>query len=104
MASVEFEYEVAEEGHTRRGDVVEISAAGLSFVLDSDAALEVGVLLVGVRIDVLSCLFDGDLRVRGSNALDGSRVVHGCLFYPATDEDTGKWVALIAGARATRGD
>ncbi len=101
-AAVEFEY-AGPAGNAHRGDVIEISAAGLCFALDFDPGLEIGTLLVAVSVDIGSCLFDGDLRVSSTRAIDGSRVALGCLFYPASEADSERWMALIAGARVTRG-
>jgi hypothetical protein len=100
-ASVEFDFE-GPDGGTRRGDVVDLSAAGLSCALDSDPGIQIGTLLVAVCVDVGSCLLEGDLKVNSSRSID-SRVAFGCLFYPSSDEDSARWMALVAGARATHG-
>jgi hypothetical protein len=91
-------------GPPLRGDVIELSAAGLRFVLHSGCDIASGTLLRGVRVEIGSCPFDGDLRVSSAVPVDGARVALGCLFYPSSAGDTARWMALIAGARVTRGD
>jgi hypothetical protein len=83
--------------------MVDFSAAGLCFALDCDPGVGIGTLLVSVTVGFGSCLFEGDLRVTNTRPIVGSRLGFGCLFYPASDDDAGRWMALIAGAQAMRG-
>jgi len=88
-ASVEF------ESGARRflGEVLTISASGLAFSLDDDRSLEVGTILTAVSVRIDDRIAQGDLIVRSRRAGD-SRVEFGCLFYPASIDDSTNWMLL----------
>jgi len=87
--------------------VLDLSASGLSFVVESDdqlPGLETGAPLDGLVLQVSDCRIRGDILVMHMTTRADSGYVCGALFYPATDTDLLKFRSLIVGMEAAGTD
>jgi hypothetical protein len=94
-SSVEFK----RGGRAHRLAVVNLSASGLSFVVDAGAglpALEAGTNLGKSVVRIGDCVLRGEMLVMHVTGTHDSRYLCGALFYPATDADLVRLKRLIA--------
>jgi hypothetical protein len=99
VARVEFDYPTP-NGKQYRLPLVNISASGLSFMIDAGdelAGLEEGAGLPDAVISLGECRISGEMLVMHMTAGPDSRYLCGALFYPATDTDLVKLKSVIAG-------
>jgi len=98
-ARVEFDYPTP-NGKPYALPVVNVSASGLSFVLDETdllGALEEGTSLPRSVVRLGQCRIRGELLVMHVTPGSDSRYVCGALFYPATDTDLVMLKSVVAG-------
>jgi len=98
-AFVEFEIEPSTDGRWR-GELTSISAAGLTFEMDTGVLIETGTLLQAVTVLIGECAIEGDLAVRYVRRANESTNEMGCVFYPASHAGAEKWSAVFAGMEA----
>lgn len=95
IAFVEFEIDDSGNG-LLRGDLTAVSVAGLTFEVDTDAALEKGTMLEAATVLIGECAIEGDLAVRYVRRMNESRTEAGCMFYPSSHTGAEKWSAVVA--------
>ena len=95
IAFVEFEIDDSSNGPLR-GDLTAVSVAGLTFEVDTDAALEKGTMLEAATVLIGECAIEGDLAVRYVRRMSESRTEAGCMFYPSSHTGAEKWSAVVA--------
>jgi hypothetical protein len=99
LARVEFDYPTR-NGKKYLMPLVNISASGLSFMIDPGdelEGLEEGAGLPEAVLRLGDCAISGEMLVMHMTAGPDSRYVCGALFYPATDTDLVKLKSVIAG-------
>jgi len=80
--------------------LIDISVAGLSFAVDTEApSLEDGAEVSRVVVRVANCEITGDLLIMHVTA-EPERTVCGALFYPAAEAELVKLKSLMAGIEA----
>jgi hypothetical protein len=92
---------------TERLKVLNLSASGLSFLVESAEqvpGLETGAPIDGLVLQIADCRIRGDILVMHVTTRADSRYVCGALFYPATDTDLLKFRSLIVGMEAAGTD
>jgi hypothetical protein len=98
-AAVEF-------SHGRRDwrlPLVDLSVAGLSFVVDEEVpGLEVGLKLEDVVVRITECEMRGDLVIRRATSQSDWSTHYGAIFYPAEEGDLLKLNGVLAGIEAIR--
>ncbi|MEE8411887.1 MAG: hypothetical protein V3S47_05250 [Acidobacteriota bacterium] len=95
------EFEIAESGKGKlRGDLTSVSAAGLTFELDTDAGVEQGALVQAATVLIGECAIEGDLAVKFVRRMNESRIETGCVFYPSSHIGAEKWSAVVAVMKA----
>ena len=99
------EFEINDSGdNCRRADLTSVSAAGLTFEMDSDPGIKEGTLLQAATVLIGECEVEGDLAVRYIRRVNKSRIETGCVFYPSTHPGAEKWSAVVAGIYAACAD
>lgn len=98
-AAVEF-------SHGRRDwrlPLVDLSVAGLSFVVDEEVrGLDVGLKLENVVVRITECEMRGDLVIRRATSQADWSTHYGAIFYPAEESDLLKLNGVLAGIEAIR--
>ncbi len=82
-----------------------VSVAGLDFGLDESIGdVSPGMVFAGATVRVGDCALRGDVAIRNVAPGPDGLTRLGCLFYPASREDEGKLMALIAGMEAVQSE
>jgi len=98
------EFESGGTGDRRlRGDLVDVSVAGVTFHLVAGPSIEKGAILSNASAHVGDCVVEGELLVKHSMPSGRSSLEVGCLFYPSSQLNEEKWSAVLAGLQAARG-
>jgi len=98
-AFVEFDDPAQPDTHWR-GRLVGLSAAGIMLEIDSAPELEAGSILSGVTLQVGNCRIAGSIASKNLRPLDGAGLQIGGLFYPGSEMESSRLMALIAGMEA----
>lgn len=82
------------------GRLVSLSAAGICLEIDGLPELESVAVLPDVTLQIGNCRIAGNIAIKNVRALDGDRLQIGGLFYPGSEMEMSKLMALIAGRQA----
>ena len=98
-AFAEFDDPVLPETHWS-GRLVGLSAAGITVELDARPEMESSAILRGVTLQIGSCRISGSILIKNLRPLEPAGVQIGGLFYPGSEMESSRLMALIAGMEA----
>ena len=102
-AFVEFDDPAQPDTHWS-GRLVGLSAAGINLTIDALPQLEPGTILRDVTLRIGNCRISGSITIKNLKPLDETRLQLGGLFYPGSEMEASRLMALLAGMEAVDWD